>query len=997
MLGVLDMQAREAGTFRDDNLPVFEAMANQLASALRSAQAYEETRIAVERADEINRRLTGEAWAGYLGRLAKERRVGYRYDLQDVEPITESLVGQGSGGNSHRRVRQPVLLRDEPIGMIQIVDEEDREWSADDMMLIEVVADRVALALEQFRAFDETQNALSETAIQAQRLALLNELAAEISSAETLADVYRIVAARTNEVLGSDRASMAMLTPSETQFEIYDLDGERGAIPSGTTLLRVGTWTGEVLNKRRAVALPEMADMPYPETRMLVQQGLHSSLNAPLFARGRAIGTLNVSRREANAYGRRDEDLLTQIASLLSAQIENRDLLEQAQKRASEMQTVAEVGAEATSALDPDQLLWMVADLVKERFGLYHAHIYLFDEADQSLVLAGAGEVGQRMVTLKRRIPMDHEHSLVARIARTREGLIVNDVTQAPDFLPNPMLPHTRAELGIPMVVGNQLLGVLDVQSDQIGRFTEEDLHIQGTLAAQIAAAMQNARLFAEAQERLAIIESSDDLIAMSDMEANLVFINPAGAQLLGYESVEEFYSFAKAIGDIHPPEGLELVQRVGIPLVLESGGFWRSENVILHKDGAFIPVEQAMFALYDDEGQPRNLATIMTDIRERKAAQEELDSERRTLQTLLANLPVGVFMADAATGAGLLTNDAALAMLGRGLDPASATDQFAEIYEAYKVVNELYPVDQMPLVRGMAGESARIDDMEIRRPDGKQVFLEVSGAPIIDASGNVTASVAVFSDITERRRAEEERQQFLIETQVRYEAGRQLVAATTYEDILHVVSRYSFGEGAVLANLLTIDLSEDGKPEWAQVVAGANAHEGVRSGLQVGTRFYLADFPFSQLWITDPERPQLVGDAETDDRLDDVMRGRLRQAEQRAIVTIPLALAGQWIGLALFTWDQPHEFTDSEERFYAAMSGQMASVLQSLRLLEETRKRATEMQAVAGRAEASTSFDPAAQDGFELTSGLAVSRRCTCWTSGTRRCFRPDPARQGS
>ena len=87
VLGVLDMQAREAETFYAENLPVFEAMANQLASALRSAQAYTETQAAIDRADEINRRLTGEAWGGYLGRLSQEKRLGYRYDLQNVQPL----------------------------------------------------------------------------------------------------------------------------------------------------------------------------------------------------------------------------------------------------------------------------------------------------------------------------------------------------------------------------------------------------------------------------------------------------------------------------------------------------------------------------------------------------------------------------------------------------------------------------------------------------------------------------------------------------------------------------------------------------------------------------------------------------------------------------------------------------------------------------------------------------------------------------------------------
>ncbi|MBN1563493.1 MAG: GAF domain-containing protein, partial [Anaerolineae bacterium] len=959
-LGVLDMQAREAEIFHEDNLPVFEAMANQLAAALRSAQAYEETQIAIKRADEINRRLTGEAWTGYLARLTRDKAVGYRYDLQEVESIDASLLMQDTS-NGGKLVRQPVLLRDEPIGTIQIVEDAARDWSADDLALVEAVADRVALALEQFRAFDETQQALNETAVQAQRLSLLNDLAAEISAAETLADVYRIVAVRTDEVLTSDRASIAMLTPDETRFEIYGLDGERGAIPLGAQLPRAGTWVGEVIDGNRARVLPDMAVVPYLEAQQLVKQGLHSSLNAPLVVHGRPIGTLNVARAEINAYSQRDTDLLTQIASLLSAQIENRGLLEQAQKRAAEMQTVAEVGTEASSALDPDELLWKVVNLVKERFDLYHAHIYLVDDTGERLILtAGAGDVGQKMVERRRGIALTHEHSLVARAARDRQGVIVNDVTLAPDFLPNPMLPNTRAEMAIPMVVGTQLLGVLDVQSTEVGRFTDEDLRVKGTLAAQIATAVQNARLFTEAQSRLAIIESSDNFIAMADMEANLLYINPAGARLVGYDSVDEFMAKVTQNSAIHPPEGLERIEREAMPEVFGDSGFWRGENTILHRDGTIIEVEQALFVLYEEDGTPRNIVSIMTDIRQRKAAQEELDRERRTLQTVLTNLPVGVFMADAATGSSLLANDAALDMLGRGLDPASSTNQLAEVYDAYKFgTDELYPVDQMPLVRGMSGESVQIDDMEIRRPDGKRILLEVTGAPITDAQGNVTASLAVFNDITERRRAEEERQQFLIETQARYEAGRQLVAATNYEETLRAITRYCFRDGAVVGSLYAVELDEAGEPEWIEAIANVKAHDDVFINSPVGSRYYVPELLFTQLWIVDAERPQLINDITSDERVTAEMREVLRQSGHRAMLTLPLTLGGQWIGVANFFWEQPHMFTDSEERFYAAMSGQMASVLQSMRLLQVTEKRAGEMATVAEvGAEAAASLD---------------------------------------
>jgi len=181
-------------------------------------------------------------------------------------------------------------------------------------------------------------------------------------------------------------------------------------------------------------------------------------------------------------------------------------------KRASELQTVAEVSSSTSTVLDTEKLLWNVSNLTKERFGLYHAHIYLQNEAGDTLTLAaGAGEAGQQMVAEGRSIPLAREQSLVARAARERQGVIVNDVNSAPDFLPNPLLPDTRSELAVPMIAGDKVIGVFDIQSNQVDRFTQEDANIQTTLAAQIAIAIENARSYAAVQakaEREALISS---------------------------------------------------------------------------------------------------------------------------------------------------------------------------------------------------------------------------------------------------------------------------------------------------------------------------------------------------------------------------------------------------------------------------------------------------------------------------------------------------------
>jgi signal transduction histidine kinase len=123
----------------------------------------------------------------------------------------------------------------------------------------------------------------------------------------------------------------------------------------------------------------------------------------------------------------------------------------------------------------------------------------LADDSWQTLLLAaGAGEIGRKLVAEEHAIPMNTEQSLVAGAARDGKAVIVNDVRSEPGFLPNPLLPETRAEMAIPMIVGNKVLGVFDVQSDKSGGFTKEDANIYTTLASQVAVALQNARLYVE-------------------------------------------------------------------------------------------------------------------------------------------------------------------------------------------------------------------------------------------------------------------------------------------------------------------------------------------------------------------------------------------------------------------------------------------------------------------------------------------------------------------
>ncbi len=185
---------------------------------------------------------------------------------------------------------------------------------------------------------------------------------------------------------------------------------------------------------------------------------------------------------------KRDEQLL---ATQQSAQFLSRNL-----------QAVVDLSSSITSVLNPTQLLQDVADLLQERFGLYHAHIYLHDQATGQLnLVVGAGYIGELMAAEGRSIALNNPNSIVARAGRSFRSVVANDVTQASDFLAHPLLPNTKAEFAVALMARGQLLGVLDMQSDQRGYFLPDIVNILEVVAGQIAVALNTATLFASLQQ----------------------------------------------------------------------------------------------------------------------------------------------------------------------------------------------------------------------------------------------------------------------------------------------------------------------------------------------------------------------------------------------------------------------------------------------------------------------------------------------------------------
>ncbi|MCA9969708.1 MAG: GAF domain-containing protein [Anaerolineales bacterium] len=325
------------------------------------------------------------------------------------------------------------------------------------------------------------------------------------------------------------------------------------------------------------------------------------------------VGSLQNALRQA----RQTNQELQQLSASLETRIA---------ERTRDLALAADVSQSVAQIQDRDQLLETAVNLIRDRFQLYHVQIYLL-EHDRLALRAATGDAGRRLRAQGHFLPVDNL-SINGRVALRQQSILVPDTAADRQFRPNPLLPRTRAELSVPLLVGQQLYGVLDLQSSQPNGLTAENVAPFESLAGQLAVAVANAALFAEnqqARDELAWfklgIERSVSAVFLTDLDGVIRYANPAFETVYGYSPAEAVGQNPRIIkSGLIPPD-----QYVDFWTKLLNRQVVAGEIPNRAKNGRIVTVAASNNPVIDENGRLIGFLAVHTDVTARKESETRL------------------------------------------------------------------------------------------------------------------------------------------------------------------------------------------------------------------------------------------------------------------------------------------------------------------------------------------------------------------------------------
>jgi phosphoserine phosphatase RsbU/P len=294
--------------------------------------------------------------------------------------------------------------------------------------------------------------------------------------------------------------------------------------------------TGLAAQRREAVLVNDVTQLP---EYISAVPNVRSELAIPLIIKNRLIGVIDIESQKPNNFTEEHKRLLTLIASRMAVGIENARLYTQTTRQTRTLLLLNEIAQELTSILNLDELLKRIAELLNRLIDYQMFSILLLDAAGTKLQHRFSLRF-QENIHLKHDIPLGL--GIVGHAAEHKHAILVRDVSKDPRYIA--ANPETRSELAVPLIYKDKIVGVLDLEHTKRNFFTDDHQRTITTLAAQIAIALENARLYEEIAKQERRLER--DMAMARELQFRLL---PHALPKLANLEVAAKFAPARAIG----------------------------------------------------------------------------------------------------------------------------------------------------------------------------------------------------------------------------------------------------------------------------------------------------------------------------------------------------------------------------------------------------------------------------------------------------------------
>jgi sigma-B regulation protein RsbU (phosphoserine phosphatase) len=386
----------------------------------------------------------------------------------------------------------------------------------------------------------ETKPEAPEFEVPAETLATLAEIGEEVNASLNLDEVLARTATLVKRLIDYEIFGVLLVEEStgtlRHRFAIgYPGDlAENLRIPVGQGITGTAALTGQAVR---------VSDVSKDPRYINAIESVRSELAVPLIFKGQCIGVLDIQSRHPDYFTRDQQNILTLLASRLAIAIENARLFERVRSQADTLLVLNEVSREISSILDVEALLRRAAELVKRVIDYQILSIMLYDDEQKVFRHQLDVKYGHHV---QGKLRVAASEGIVGAAATLGQPVLVPDVSADSRYVM--VNPETRSELAIPMIHKGRVIGVLDLESPQLNYFTEQHVQTLSILAANLAVALENARLYQKVARDEARLER--DLQAAKRIQGAL--LRPVPADDYGLDIAARYLSAREVCGDLY-------------------------------------------------------------------------------------------------------------------------------------------------------------------------------------------------------------------------------------------------------------------------------------------------------------------------------------------------------------------------------------------------------------------------------------------------------------